>query len=694
MVQFDRALSRRRMLQLAAACAASFPLAACGRMTHMTDEIWDGWVRDWQYWEGRATLRGWTVTPLVIDPPANPLRLRAVELVHDQTIPAQVREVLGNYAAAVHFGWHIPDHLGPLQGAQPTTPFASGLYNHVFDLAFADEHAIPNFLGWRRHLAARDLSEEPNAPWMWDNQFPLSTWVNGDMLTIDVSDDDPARQPVRYFSHELEGLHGLALAPDFITFVTVWSALGCAGTEYHSLYPFVSVIDEAARTAYLSTDTEGAQRWLAFAARAPDQRDEDEPPPVIFAGTPVDERLILAARAGDRAAVTAAIRAGAVVDSVLRPEFLWDARLPGEDYMTSLSYAAIHNDLTMAELLLEAGATVNTRYLPTNAAVKYGTPQTLQWLLDRGGRVNGWHGQRYFPLADLVWSRARATEESRAHYLEIFRANRFVPAHHDRTLLAPRPIGRDDYLTMLRSLLDAGADPDARWDNGSTMLMHAGPLTADVLLLHGADVHAADTGGAMAIHRARDPRTLAVLLAHGADPNALYEGGRGYRPLHGVLMDVFGDGAAAVDVLLAAGADPRLRDAENRSSLYWAGSVPMLRRMVAAGLDPMERLPDGGTLIHAMVDRSGRISGERQRPLFEYLIDLGIDINAQDHTGRTVLHRLAEYGIGTPADIRLALAHGADRAIRDAHGRTAAETVPNDAGDSAELRDLLAPEAD
>ena len=660
----------------------------------MTDEIWDGWVRDWRHWEARATLRGWTVTPLDIGSPADAARLSVFEVAHRRPIPPQLREVLERYASAVRFGWHIPDHLWPLQGNIPVIPFGSGLYDHVFDLSFMDDHAIPNFVGWRRHLAERDMSEEPNEPWMWDDQFPVSTWVNGDMLTIDVSDGDPARQPVRYFSHELEGLHGLALAPDFISFVTVWSALGCAGTEYHSLYPFVSVIDEAARTAYLSTRTEGAQRWLAFAARAPDERGVNDPPPVVFARTPTDQRLVLAARAGDRAGVAAAIRAGAVVDCVLRPEFLHEAWLFAEEYMTALSYAAVHNDLAMAERLIDAGATINTRFLPTNAAVKYGTPQTLQWLLDRGARASGWDGQRHFPLADLVWSRARATDEWRASYIQTRRDHPYAPGVYDRTLLAPRPIGREDYLIMLRSLLQAGADPDARWDNGSTMLMHAGPETAELLLSHGADVHAADSSGAMAIHRALDPRIMTVLLAHGADPNTLYEDGRGYRPIHGALTDIFGRGPALVDVLLAAGADPQLRDAENRSSLYWAGSVRMLRRMVAYDLDPLERLPDGGTLIHALVDRSGRIAGDRQTPLFEHLIDLGIDINAQDNAGRTVLHRLAEYGGGTPTDVHLALVHGADRGIPDIRGRIAAEVVPRDAHQSAELRALLTPPTD
>ena len=78
-----------------------------------------------------------------------------------------------------------------------------------------------------------DRAEAPNTPDMWEHQFPLHELVNGDMLTIDMRRQDGPR-PVRYFSHELAVLHGQALAPDFLTFVTEMARLGQAGTEWAS----------------------------------------------------------------------------------------------------------------------------------------------------------------------------------------------------------------------------------------------------------------------------------------------------------------------------------------------------------------------------------------------------------------------------------------------------------------------------
>jgi hypothetical protein len=98
---------------------------------------------------------------------------------------------------------------------------------------------------------------------MWENQFPFADLINGDMLTIDVSNPD-GPQPVRYFSHELEGLHGRALAPDFFTFVTVLSQLGWAGDTHDDWFDFVAPQD--GDKAYLSLDAEGSREWLAFLA--------------------------------------------------------------------------------------------------------------------------------------------------------------------------------------------------------------------------------------------------------------------------------------------------------------------------------------------------------------------------------------------------------------------------------------------
>ena len=72
---------------------------------------------------------------------------------------------------------------------------------------------------------------------MWERQFPVFGLINGNTLTIDMRDSN-GPQPVRYFSHELDMLHGQALAPDFVTFVMQMGRLGQAGTEWASFMRF------------------------------------------------------------------------------------------------------------------------------------------------------------------------------------------------------------------------------------------------------------------------------------------------------------------------------------------------------------------------------------------------------------------------------------------------------------------------
>lgn len=87
---------------------------------------------------------------------------------------------------------------------------------------------------------------------------------------------------------------------------------------------------------------------------------------------------------------------------------------------------------------------------------------------------------------------------------------------------------------------------------------------AELLIAHGADVHAKNRMGATPLHYAADANhlnadaqadTIAYLVAAGADPNAVCK--RGVAPLHRAVRT---RSSAAVRALLAAGADPRKKN--------------------------------------------------------------------------------------------------------------------------------------
>ena len=235
---------------------------------------------------------------------------------------------------------------------------------------------------------------------------------------------------------------------------------------------------------------------------------------------------------------------------------------------------------------------------------------------------------------------------------------------------------------MLEALLKAGAAPDAPWDNGITMLMEGGVETARLLLKYGASVDARDVHGRNAMHWAQSVEKIKLLAAHGADVNARTAppatdlDAFGKTPLHYKLSLSRLDGLDLARALLDLGADPKLRDGAGRNTLAYCTTIEGFKLIQGLGLDPRERMPDGGTLLHNLVRMTSvRAAFPDEVAFFKYLLSLGLDINAVDDKGQTMLHRMAER-VDEPKDIALYLASGADKSIKDKAGKRAADLVP------------------
>ncbi|MER0240410.1 hypothetical protein [Fulvimarina sp. MAC8] len=659
----------------------------------MTNELWHQWRADWRWMHDVAERRGWNLSRLEISAPASEAALRRLEAAAGLPVPEQLREVLSRYAASVRFDWYVPSHLSPMEQRNfPTSSFNRGF---VWDIDQIENHAIPGFLAMKQGLAEVEESEAPNTPGMWERQFPVFWLINGDILTIDMRRDD-SPHPVRYFSHELEMLHGQALAPDFLTFVSEMARLGQAGTEWASWMRFGEWDEDR---YYLRADSPGGREWRRWLESDPARVEPDEPPPVILSETAAERTLLAAAQRGDTAAATAALASGA------RPDVVWNPAWPRggppyeDEFATAVTFAVRRNDTSLVERLLAHGASLDTRHLAVAEAVSRASVGTLRWLCRKGARVDGWKNERYWPIHLLMTQRQRLVAASPGE-LELRRRGEYgldsdemdaETAALRREALEPL-LRRDveafitpqDYLAMLETLLASGASPDAPWDNGTTMLMWAGPESARILLRYGADPNYHAPDGTTPLHFTRSAAVARVLVEAGADVNALASpNGRKsetdpvYTPLQASLM--LGDlwGTELAKTLLELGADPSKRDGEGYPTLGYATSVPAFELMRPYGLDPHERMPDGGTLLHRLYQQRGAIRATfpEEVAILDLLLAEGLDINAQNNVGQTILHLAAPNAIDA-ASIELLLERGADRSLRDAKGKRAVDLIP------------------
>jgi ankyrin repeat protein len=656
-------LSRRKVLWGLGGCSLiASPLAALAqdRVT-LSPQLWADWLGEWRNMQDHVRRRGWELVQLDIDGPASEAEIRRVETRHGLTIPAQLREVLLRRSAQVQFGWSIPALLRPLEGLN--LPTAGGLRDRLWSLEHIDQKAIPSFNRLRKDLAHVGDGEEPNAPEMWNNQFPFAVIGQGDILTIDVSLRD-GPQPVRYFGSDRDGLHYHVVASDFFSFITAYSRLGCAGSDHDDWFRFIPAGDGDLR--YLDPDSEGGRRWRAWLVRDAQLREPDEPPQPVPAKTRSDFNLLDAAQDGSKWGIEAALAAGAVADCV-------DGNLPNRHGLYSISYetavvcAVRRGDTGEVERLLDAGASIDTRLLSVSEALRTGTVEMVQWLLSRGARANGWKGDRYAPL----------------HVLLVLSAEK-------------RPGGKASTLSMLQALLAADANPNARFDGEKTLLMWCGPEVIKVLLAHGADPTLVDRSGGTALHYTRSVEAIRLLAAHGADVNALSKPPS--RDSHRVAphtpyqaqlqaasyqirMQQMSAGVAdptdaVLDTLVAAGADPKKRDGWGRNALWYCRSVADADRQIGLGLDPSERGADGATLLHGLINLNpaGLAGRATVVTLFKHFQGLGLDINTADRNGATVLHLAARYG--SKEDIALLLTLGADKAARDNNSRLPLDRAP------------------
>jgi ankyrin repeat protein len=420
----------------------------------------------------------------------------------------------------------------------------------------------------------------------------------------------------------------------------------------------------------------------------------------FVAAAPVDARLIEAVKNRDIDAVRALLKA--------RPPAV-DVNATTGDGATALHWAAHRNDLTIADLLIRAGARARVAndegatplhlactnrsapmverlldaHADPNAALlngetvlmtcaRAGDAGAVQALLRRGANPNAMEREHH--QTALMWAVAE-------QHPDIVRA--LIDAHADiraRSLTYPQTVVDEQTQRAGREKLNYTVQR-----GGATPLLFAARVgdadSARLLLDAGADANDSQPDEVSALVLAAhsgNGGVGALLLERGADPNTLASG---YTALHAAVLR---SDVALVKALLGHGANPNLRMTKGtpmrRDTTDWnlpktvIGSTPyllaakflepdILPLLAAAGADRRAMMPDGSdALMLAAGMGSSRTASRRGIETIDFgkvepesrvrdtvlaALDLGADVQAASKLGDSALHVAAALGYDT-----------------------------------------------
>jgi len=391
--------------------------------------------------------------------------------------------------------------------------------------------------------------------------------------------------------------------------------------------------------------------------------------PVAFARA--DFPLIEAARQGNIAAVR----------SLLTQRL--DVNAPQADGTTALAWAAERDDLEMADLLIRAGAKVNTANdygaSPLWIACSNASTAMVEKLLKAGADPSA-------PLASGETALMTAADLGSTDIAKLLadRGAQLDAKENQAGQTALMWAAAEKHPKITEILIGHGADVHARAKSGFTALMFAAQQgdveSAEMLIAAGSNVNEATPEGTTALLKAaatgQEP-VLLLLLNKGANPNAADI--NGYTALH--FSAARRNRLESVKALVARGAKPNARlikdPAKGNSNSTSIGATPfflaaearnvaIMRFLASNGADPLlgttatmfSNEPNGyrlqvvaNTTPLAAAAGSGRFNGnyteftpaEENNAIeaVKLAMELGGDINDANEYGQTALHAAA-----------------------------------------------------
>ena len=304
--------------------------------------------------------------------------------------------------------------------------------------------------------------------------------------------------------------------------------------------------------------------------------------------------------------------------------------------------------------------TDQTGRTPLMYAANGGNPDTVQWLIRHGAKVNAKSNNGITPLLVAAESLPEVVDT-------LIQKKADVNAARTDSKLTPLiAAASNGHTEAVKSLIKAGAKVNATTNDGYSALMEA------------------CMGGHTDV--------VKVLLDAKADPNlATY---KGETPL---MTASYQGHSEIVKLLLGAKANANQSDKNGKTALMYATKADIVTMLLQAGANAKAIAKDGTTplmhsyksygMLEAYLFGSDKIINPESQ-IIQILIDAGTDVNAQNDTGETALY-LASRG-GDLESVKCLIAAKANVNTKTKYGET-----PLHAAKSAEItKALLAAGAD
>jgi uncharacterized protein len=347
---------------------------------------------------------------------------------------------------------------------------------------------------------------------------------------------------------------------------------------------------------------------------------------VNAAGPDGETVLMTAARAGNGEVVTALIERGASVNAAEN----WQGQ-------SALMWAAAENHPDAIKALVAHGADMNARSKELSfPEYRYETNGMAVFQLPKGGWTALMYAARQnamaaaAALADLKVDLNATTKQEGTTALQVAVIN----IHYD----------------LANLLLEKGADPNVTDSTGMTALYATVDMRAPANMLTRPEPKLRDTLDALGLVKS--------LLAHGANPNVQQK-----KPIIGRHNNLVGDAA------LTEGATALARASKTCD-------IPVMQALLDGGADATVALANRTTT--AMIAAGGNAPEPKVLEAVTLLVEHGVDVNAFNANGQTILHSAAQRGQNSV--IEYVARKGAKLDRRDKQGRTPLDIAMGAAG--------------